>query len=298
MSGYGNRSRSGSSAQKPTNGDTTRQFAVPFESDYDELPRQRADNDEDDLMRFDAANRNKRNVDGGEADRANDLLSAWGGEQNGLSTSFSRMNVTSKTNGTRSRSDSRPQPFQDISEDDGSPFETKPLTNGDRGSPNKLAKSRTNGNKDRPLSSSGATNGFGSPFSDDTSQLPSNHSTDSPCHRRISNGPKPNIPLKAGLGSTSDGYARALAQFDFQATDAGDLGMKQGQVVIVLDKVGNGDWWKGRNADGKEGIFPSNYVEVLDIPSTLNGGLGRRELKARMAKLPFEWVLAFMPDLQ
>ena len=58
--------------------------------------------------------------------------------------------------------------------------------------------------------------------------------------------------------------------------------------MVVLDKVGNGDWWKGRGSNGKSGIFPSSYVEVIGLPKGLKGGVTRTELKARMADLGFD----------
>jgi len=68
----------------------------------------------------------------------------------------------------------------------------------------------------------------------------------------------------------------------------GDPGLNKGDVVVVLDKVGNGDWWKGRGSNGKSGIFPSSYVEVSGLPKSLRGGVMRKELKARMADLEFD----------
>jgi hypothetical protein len=89
----------------------------------------------------------------------------------------------------------------------------------------------------------------------------------------------PVIQLKAGLDQ-QDGYARAVGLYDFKATDSGDLGFSKGQVITIVGKAGE-DWWKGRNIDGKEGIFPSNYVEVVELPKEPKGGVPRYELKAR-----------------
>lgn len=82
----------------------------------------------------------------------------------------------------------------------------------------------------------------------------------------------PKIPLKAGLEGAEDGLPRAIGLFDFTADADGDLGFKAGQVVIVLNKVGDGKWWNGRNpVTGQVGIFPSSYVEVLERPKTAPG---------------------------
>lgn len=287
MNGYGNRSRSGSNPNRLTNGDASRKFAVPFDSDYEELSYRAAGDDEDDLLGR-KSNGNGRANGHGDIDGKDDLLRTWDADSKGLSKSFSSMSTGAKMNGGRIRSNSRPQPFQDIDENEGSPFEVRSsFSNGDPASHSKLAKGRVNVDK------KGFTNGAPtSPFGDDDDnshrQYDDFGSPQSRQNRRETTSPKPNIPLKAGLGSADDGYARAVAQYEFKATASGDLGMKSGQVVVILDTVGNGEWWRGRSGDGKEGIFPSNYVEVLEIPKTLKGGVGRGELKGRMARLPFD----------
>lgn len=96
----------------------------------------------------------------------------------------------------------------------------------------------------------------------------------------------PNIPLKAGLDQ-HDGYARAVGLYDFKATASGDLGFTKNQVITIIGKAG-GDWWKGRDNSGKEGIFPSNYVEVVELPKEPKGGITRHELKARTPGLSFD----------
>lgn len=98
-------------------------------------------------------------------------------------------------------------------------------------------------------------------------------------HNRSRTHTPPIIQLKPGLDQ-HDGYARAVGLYDFKATDSGDLGFSKGQVITVIGKAGE-DWWKGRNVDGKEGIFPSNYVEVVELPKEPKGGVPRYELKAR-----------------
>lgn len=93
---------------------------------------------------------------------------------------------------------------------------------------------------------------------------------------------KPNLALKAGLDK-ADGYARAVALYDFAGTTSGDLSLRKGQVVMVLDGDGDaGEWWKGRSPGGEEGLFPANYVEVLDIPKELRGGISKSMLKRRV----------------
>jgi hypothetical protein len=56
-----------------------------------------------------------------------------------------------------------------------------------------------------------------------------------------------------------------------------------------MDKIGaKGDWWRGMNTSGEVGIFPANYVEVVEIPKEIKGGLTRGELKKRVPDLGFD----------
>ncbi|KNG44513.1 DUF500-domain-containing protein [Stemphylium lycopersici] len=63
---------------------------------------------------------------------------------------------------------------------------------------------------------------------------------------------------KAGLQSD-----QAIAKFTFDADQPGDLGFKKGEIITILKRTDNDtDWWTGR-VGGREGIFPSNYVETV-----------------------------------
>lgn len=104
----------------------------------------------------------------------------------------------------------------------------------------------------------------------------------------LSNHTSTSTSTTPDLGPSSTGYARAVALFDLPASQPGDLALKKGQVVYAMDKVGaSGDWWRGMNTHGDAGIFPANYVEVLEIPQGLKGGLSRGELRRRVPELEF-----------
>ena len=71
--------------------------------------------------------------------------------------------------------------------------------------------------------------------------------------------PKP--VFKPRTGSLSKDQARAL--FTFDADQAGDLSFKKGDIITITKRTENSeDWWTGRLGD-RTGIFPSNYVEVM-----------------------------------
>ncbi|EIN13414.1 DUF500-domain-containing protein [Punctularia strigosozonata HHB-11173 SS5] len=82
---------------------------------------------------------------------------------------------------------------------------------------------------------------------------------DRPGHAR-----KPTLSLKPELTAPlpPGAVGRAIALYDFAAAEPGDLGFKTGQVITILQKSDStDDWWRGR-LDGREGIFPANFVEV------------------------------------
>lgn len=80
-------------------------------------------------------------------------------------------------------------------------------------------------------------------------------------------GPAPGRPAapKPAFGSklASAAPGQAIAKFTFEADQPGDLGFKKGEVITIVKRTENAeDWWTGR-IGGREGIFPSNYVEVI-----------------------------------
>ncbi|OCF79155.1 hypothetical protein I204_01102 [Kwoniella mangroviensis CBS 8886] len=102
--------------------------------------------------------------------------------------------------------------------------------------------------------------------------------------------PKPDLRLKTGLENDGnfEGYARAIGLYDFITSTEGDLNFKSGQVIIVLDKV-DGSWWKGYSPiSRKTGIFPSNYVEIVELPKNPKGGVGWGELRKRVGGNEFD----------
>ncbi|KAK6748800.1 hypothetical protein RB195_001432 [Necator americanus] len=55
-----------------------------------------------------------------------------------------------------------------------------------------------------------------------------------------------------------------VAMFDFEAVEPTDLSLKVGDRIMVLER--KDDWWRGR-CNGREGIFPANYVQKCETPS-------------------------------
>ncbi|KAK9370008.1 hypothetical protein V1509DRAFT_618258 [Lipomyces kononenkoae] len=56
---------------------------------------------------------------------------------------------------------------------------------------------------------------------------------------------------------------QAVALYTFDGEQDGDLGFRKGDIITIVQKSGSqDDWWTGRR-EGREGIFPANYVELV-----------------------------------
>ena len=62
---------------------------------------------------------------------------------------------------------------------------------------------------------------------------------------------------------------RALVQYDYEKAEDNELELKEGEYVTNIEMVDE-DWWMGQNPHGETGLFPSNYVELVedDAPVT------------------------------
>ncbi|CAB3372346.1 Hypothetical predicted protein [Cloeon dipterum] len=59
----------------------------------------------------------------------------------------------------------------------------------------------------------------------------------------------------------------ALVRYNYQAQQADELPLTKGSRVLVLEKSNDG-WWRGQNANGQQGWFPSNYTQPDDCSSS------------------------------
>ncbi|TDL28856.1 DUF500-domain-containing protein [Rickenella mellea] len=82
----------------------------------------------------------------------------------------------------------------------------------------------------------------------------------------VETGLKPHLTSKKELSvplSPHEGVARAIALYEFNAVESGDLSFRKGEVITITKKSHSvDDWWTGK-IDGREGIFPANFVEVV-----------------------------------
>ncbi|RDW88131.1 hypothetical protein BP6252_00163 [Coleophoma cylindrospora] len=65
------------------------------------------------------------------------------------------------------------------------------------------------------------------------------------------------------VASSNSGGKRAVAQYDYEKAEDNELELVEGEYVINIEMVDE-DWWMGTNAKGESGLFPSNYVELVE----------------------------------
>lgn len=60
---------------------------------------------------------------------------------------------------------------------------------------------------------------------------------------------------------------KARALYDYQAADDTEITFDPGDIITNIDAIDEG-WWQGLGPDGTYGLFPANYVEVIDYNTT------------------------------
>lgn len=59
------------------------------------------------------------------------------------------------------------------------------------------------------------------------------------------------------------GGKSALIMYDYEKAEGNEIDLQEGEYVTNIEMVDD-DWWMGQNAKGEMGLFPSNYVELVD----------------------------------
>ncbi|KAH8928162.1 hypothetical protein BT69DRAFT_1346848 [Atractiella rhizophila] len=77
-----------------------------------------------------------------------------------------------------------------------------------------------------------------------------------------SDTPLPPPPVRRGTSTPSAAAGKKVvtALYDYDSGADEDLVFKEGDKITVTEEV-TADWWKGQVEGGKEGLFPTNYVQ-------------------------------------
>ncbi|KAK0729426.1 hypothetical protein B0T21DRAFT_292135 [Apiosordaria backusii] len=63
--------------------------------------------------------------------------------------------------------------------------------------------------------------------------------------------------------TNSAGGLRAVVLFDYEKAEDNELELREGEFITNIDQV-DPDWWMGTDARGQSGLFPCNYVEIIE----------------------------------
>ena len=74
------------------------------------------------------------------------------------------------------------------------------------------------------------------------------------------------------------GGKEAIAQYDYEKAEGNELELREGERITGIEMVDE-DWWMGSNGRGERGLFPSNYVEVVEPGAGGGQGVGGGEVE-------------------
>ncbi|KAF8591583.1 hypothetical protein K439DRAFT_1380627 [Ramaria rubella] len=78
--------------------------------------------------------------------------------------------------------------------------------------------------------------------------------------------PSPDSPMDAETdeeGEIMPEGENGAALYDFVADGDDELTVKEGERLIILDRVSSEEWWKCLNIHGAEGVVPASYIEAI-----------------------------------
>jgi hypothetical protein len=64
---------------------------------------------------------------------------------------------------------------------------------------------------------------------------------------------------------------RAISSYDYEKAEDNEVELREGEYVNDIDMVDE-DWWIGTNSQGERGLFPANYVELVEDDESSGGG--------------------------
>lgn len=68
---------------------------------------------------------------------------------------------------------------------------------------------------------------------------------------------------QSSINASSFSGQRAVILYDYEKAEDNELELVEGEYVTNIEMVDD-DWWMGTNSRGASGLFPSNYVELVE----------------------------------
>jgi hypothetical protein len=101
------------------------------------------------------------------------------------------------------------------------------------------------------------------PDEEDLTEEPTGHDPARGAGARVAEA---SFGANAASTANQDSHAsgkRALVQYDYEKAEDNELELTEGNYVTNIEMVDE-DWWMGTNSKGESGLFPSNYVELVE----------------------------------
>ena len=101
------------------------------------------------------------------------------------------------------------------------------------------------------------------PHEDDLTEEPSGHDPARGAGAAVAATSFGREAPRSARSAVNEAGKRALVQYDYEKAEDNELELKEGEYVTNIEMVDE-DWWIGRNVHGESGLFPSNYVELIE----------------------------------
>lgn len=76
--------------------------------------------------------------------------------------------------------------------------------------------------------------------------------------------------VASGHDESNGSGRRAVVQYDYEKAEDNEVELHEGEHVTDIDMVDE-DWWMGTNPQGERGLFPANYVEMVEDDEPTGG---------------------------
>jgi hypothetical protein len=68
---------------------------------------------------------------------------------------------------------------------------------------------------------------------------------------------------EASFGQDSAPSGNEVVQYDYEKAEDNEIDLIEGETITDIDLL-DPDWYAGTNSKGERGLFPANYVELLE----------------------------------